>query len=275
MPRWVCFCLLVLPCAAQEKTAQWIRDIEQLGGGRVLIAHVDHDSASNEIRLAQGTENPTLFTEFLQQPAFVRQFMAAQALTVSRQTPEGPQHLIFINTARAAAFKDSEEALIGHELGHAWLRAQGYPAASSVDGPASCLAIHTTDAVQHILIRKELERRGIDAQTSWIHTLDNALDQWKGNPLPATLPACERIQAASQWIDVRLGLAQAEWERKAEYEAQLAGHYPDIERVVAELTDYLSHLDVADKEVNKQALVEVARRLRALATPTTPLKTNQ
>ncbi|MCC7153607.1 MAG: hypothetical protein IT161_03470 [Bryobacterales bacterium] len=273
--RWL-LCLALLPCAAQDVIQDWIREIEQSGGGQVLIARAGYDAEANEIRLAPGTTRPELFAEYLHQLAFVRELMAAQALTVSRQTPEeGPLHLILINTARIAGRRDVEEAVIGHELGHAWLRTLGYPAVAAGNSVANCLAIHATDAVQHILIRKELRRRGIDAETPWIATLNDALDQWKVRPLPAALTPCERIQTASQWVDVRLGLDEARWPRITGYEAQLKTRYPDIEQAVSGLAAYLAGQDVAEKEVNRRALLEAVRRLRALAPPTTPLKTNQ
>lgn len=275
MSRWWPLCLALLPCAAQDVIQDWIREIGESGGGQVLIARVVYDAGANEIRLAPGTARPELFAEYLHQPAFVREFMAAQALTVSRQAPEGPLHLILLNTSRIAGRLDTEEAVIGHELGHAWLRTLGYPAVAASNSVANCLAIHATDAVQHILIRRELHERGIDAETSWIAALNDALDQWKIRPLPATLTACERIQTASQWVDVRLGLDEQRWPRLAEYEAQLKARYPDLEQVVSALAGYLAGQDVAVREVNRRVLLEAVRRLQALAPPTTPLKTNQ
>lgn len=241
----------------------------------MLIARVEHDPETNQIRLAPDTPSPGLFAEFLSQPSFVRQFMASQALTVSRRTPRGEQHLIIINTSRTIAQPDSEEAVIAHELGHAWLRAQGYPAATTREGVPNCLAIHATDVVQHILIRKELRARGFDADRAWIQTLNDALEQWKTRPLPAELPACERIQTASQWVDVRLGLDASRWPRIEEYEALLSARYPAIQQAVSDLAAYLASVNVADKSANRDALVQAVLRLQTLAPLTTPLKTNQ
>jgi hypothetical protein len=262
--------LLCLYAWAGDPIKEWIAEIEAKGG-TVRIARVTYDAAAGTLSIPPDTEGHAEFAAMLRQEEFVRQLVAAQALEATQESKDGPYYLIFLNMDRAADWQGHEDAIIGHELGHAWIKALGYPTLAYSESPSACLAIHTADVVQHILIRGELARRGIDAFPTWIETLDAALTQWKEVPLPEKLTPCDALLTASLWIDVQLGLPAEKWPRRAAFDELLRERYPDMDATVSEIANYLSDRDVTDKAVYREALAFVFRRLREFGAKTANL----
>jgi hypothetical protein len=70
------------------------------------------------------------------------------------------------------------KAVLAHEFGHVWLYAANYPF-PQFEEPDSCIAIQAGDAVQHIIIRDEVRRRGIAYLPYWIGNLERLPRCWE------------------------------------------------------------------------------------------------
>lgn len=262
--------LAVLPAQAGEgAVGAWEAELAKMGA-RVSVARVRFDPATNTLRLPPETEERAAFAVFLRQEEFVKQLLEAQALTVTQREAAGSRNLIFLNMTRAADWEGHEDAILGHELGHVWLRALGYPSPIYQGTQTACLSIHAGDVVQHVLIRRELERRGIDGAAQTVRTLKKAMREFQAG---AELAPCDAIREAALWVDVRLGLPEARWEGRAGFERFMREHFAVLEPAVSDLEGYLRPLDVSDKGVHWEALRWCFERLRAVAVSL--LKTNQ
>ena len=192
--RWI---LIVLACcglSAQTLTPaleNWKRDIEK-AGVPLLIAGIDYDAATHTFSLPPDTEGARLFAGYLQSQDFLLQFQNMYGVMVHhKETREA--YLVMLNKGRASEWKGQEEALLAHEFGHAWIKSRQFPTPVFQPGLAGCLAIHTGDIAQHVLIRKELDARGIDHKTAWIRSLDQAVRQ------PASASRPPDAKATGAW----------------------------------------------------------------------------
>jgi hypothetical protein len=266
--RWLAAFLLAVAAQAQTLSpalSAWRQEIEKQGGGPVLVARVYFDKAENTVTLGEDTPRRELFAQYLKQEEYAAQLQMMFAMTVVHRGPDGPAALILLNMAREAEWRGHEDAVLGHELGHAWIRAQGYAAPIFQPGLAGCLAINTGDIVQHILIRKEMDARGIEHLPFWLKTLDEATQAAAGTKPPPEEDRCVRVRQAEQLVDVRLGLNGVEWPGREAYEKVVARVFPEVEGTVEEIVDYLKDKDVADKDVHRTALAVVFEKLKALA----------
>ena len=271
-----CFALLSLSalplCADSSGDAAVLKWRDELAarGAQVYIARVALDPQTNTLRLPTDTPERASFAAYLKQDEFVRQLMAAQALTVSSRDGNGTRNYIFLNMSRTSDWEGHEDAILAHELGHVWLRALGYPSPIYQGGQTACLSIHAGDVVQHVLIRRETQRRGIDYAAQSIRALEQAMrDYWPSN----TLEPCTAVQEAALWVDVRLGISQARWSRLPQFETFMRRNFATLESAVDDLETYLKPLDLRDKNVHRQALRYAFERFRTLALSL--LKTNQ
>jgi hypothetical protein len=267
------FVLFTLPLRADSSgDAAVLKWREELAarGAQVYIARVALDRQTNTLRLPADTPERASFAAYLKQDEFVRQLLAAQALTVSARDGNGTRNYIFLNMSRASDWEGHEDAILAHELGHVWLRALGYPSPVYQGGQTACLSIHAGDVVQHVLIRRETQRRGIDYAAQSIRALEQAMHDYVPS---STLEPCAAVQEAALWVDVRLGLSQARWPRLPEFESFMRRNFAALESTVDDLAIYLKPLDLEDKNVHRQALRYSFERFRTLALSL--LKTNK
>lgn len=264
--RWILTLLLGVPSLAGTLTPaleQWRKEIEE-SGVPVLVARIGHESSTNTYSLPAGIEGRELFTEYLKQNDFMQQFQHMYGVMVHHKGVR-EAYLIMLNLARADEWAANEEAVLAHELGHAWIKSRKFPAPVFQPGLAGCLAIHTGDIAQHVLIRKELDRRGIDHRTFWRRTLDRAVEESTALGPPADDDRCIRVRQAAELVDVRLGLAGEEWAGREAYEAMVRRLMPEVEPTVREIVNWMNSHDVEAIDQHRQALRVVFDRLKALA----------
>lgn len=257
---------LALPPALE----QWRAEIEAAGGVPVLAAEVEFDPDGRRMRLPEGIAGRELFAHYLRQEEFVRQFMLMRGVMVHHRGWGGEALLVMLNGARRAEWAAHAEALAGHELGHAWLRARRYPEPAPEPGDPPCLAIHAGDIVEHVLIRRELDRRGINhrgyAAQSYAAALA-AMRQWEdgaGLRRPVR-DACLAPRQVALWVDARLGLGAGAWADLELYEAEARRVFPGLEEQVSAIEALLGAAGLDEPGEAKAALEAVAGRLRALA----------
>lgn len=264
---WFIAFTLALPPALE----QWRAEIEAAGGAPVLVAEVEFSADGQQMRLPGDVKGRGLFAEYLKQEDFARQFQLMRGVMVHHQGFDGQAYLVMLNGARRGEWGAHEAALIGHEFGHAWLRAKGYPAPVYQPGVAGCLAIHTGDIVQHVLIRREMERRGIDPAGLWIETLEAGLRgarTWgdgEGTRRATGGDPCLALRQVAEWADVRLGLSAAGWPNLVAYEDEMRRVFPGLEDTVGAVTGAVLGREVADRQQHRAALERVFSLLRALA----------
>lgn len=264
--RWILLLLLAVRLAGQTLTPaldQWKKEIES-AGVPVLLARVEHDASSNTYSLPQGIEGRELFAQYLGQADFLRQFEQMYGVMVHHKG-DRPAYLVMLNLGRVEEWRGYEEAVLGHELGHAWIKSKKFPAPIYQPGLAGCLAIHTGDIAQHVLIRKELARRGIDQTTFWLMTLDKATAKAGELPKPPEHDRCIRVLQARELVDVRLGLEGVDWPGREAYEAMVKRVFPEVEPTAAEIVSYMKQHDMEDVAQHRRALVVVFEHLKALA----------
>lgn len=233
----------------------WQREIEALSTGRIVLVRVETVQPENTLRIAPEFPGRAIVARLLRQEAFVRQFVLAHALNVNYSGEEGVYHFILLNQARAADWEGLETALLAHEYGHIWLAALGYrsPAFSE-----TCLATAVGDIVQHILIREETARRGLDVLAFWKRTHDAWLEREARIAEPPPLDACQRLLLIAEWVDAKLAFAGGGWERRDAYLELLAARHAALRPVVEELTGWLGGRDLWDRSLYQLALHRVA-----------------
>ena len=239
------------------KLEQWRQEIESAGKSRVLIARVNWDREANTMSLSPQTPEPELFANHLRDPEFTRQFQRMHALTASRRDGDRYLFLIFLNRGHIDQWGPFEDALLAHELFHAWFIAQGYPVPVMQPGKAGCISIATLDLVQHVVMRDELKRRGIDHAKYQRRKMEIALEGGQGLNPAQRGDDCQRVSAVSEWVDMRLELGPV-----GEYEAMTERLFPGVAAVGGELTAWLSGRNLRDKVVHREALSFVFYRLR-------------
>jgi hypothetical protein len=264
--RWIVMLLLAAPAVAQTLTPalkQWKTEIET-AGLPILVARVNHNPASNAYSLPDGIEGRELFAEYLGQRDFIEQFQHMYGVMVHHKGIR-EAYLVMLNMSKANEWGADEEAVLAHEFGHAWIKSRKYPAPFYQTGLAGCLAIHTGDIAQHVLIRKELDRRSIDHRTFWLKSLDRAVAQSSAMGPPPEDDRCIRVRQAAELVDVRLGLAGREWAGRDAYEAMVKRLLPEVEPTVAAILDWLRTHDMEDVDQHRQSLRVVFDKLKALA----------
>ena len=245
--------------------AQWKQEIEKESHAPLVIARVYRDRQQNTITLPPDTPQRDIAKSYLMKEEFVRQLMQSYALLISHHGPAGLVNIIMLNMDRKAEWA-SEDAIIAHEMGHVWLKALDYPVPIIQDGPNMCLGIETGDVVQHILIRREMDRRGIDYLEGWRRDLDAALQKLEDEPAESSpTEPCRRLRLAALWLDVRLGLTDATWPNRPRLEAELRTHAAPMLPIVDQIETYLRGVDVASKPVHGEALSFVLERLKLIA----------
>ena len=247
----VCWLLLALPAAAGDAVEAWRRDI----GTAVTIARV----ASGSVEL-DGAFAPAL-AGYLADASIRRELEAAHALTVNHEDASGRTHFILLNMARAGEWAFAEDELLAHELGHVWLAVRGFDAPVFAPGPLACLAVHAGDIPQHVLIRREMRRRGIGDSRYQIRNLATTLAALESGALPDLAP-CQRLQLLSQWLDMRLNLDESAWHGWRPFDRLAADRYPDLARHVAAVEALIRDADLTRREGYLHALRLARQRLQ-------------
>ncbi len=233
----------------------WHREIEALSSGQIVLVRVETVQPENTLRLPPDFPGRAVVARLLRQEAFVRQFVLAHALNVNYTGEEGAFHFILLNQARAADWEGLETVLLAHEYGHIWLAALGYrsPAFSE-----TCLATAVGDIVQHILIREETARRGLDVLAFWKRTHDAWLERETRVSEPPPLNACQRLLLIAEWVDAKLAFAGGGWEQRDAYLELLTARHEELQPVVEELAGWLGGRDLWDRSLYQAALFHVA-----------------
>lgn len=241
----------------------WKAEIEQRNM-EVVVAEARRSAPTAAFSVPADTPRLDILSGYLAMEDFQRQFALMRATTITHRLPERQIAFILLNGDRRPEWERFQEALLAHEFGHAWIRAQLYPAPVFVPGPHACLAVHTGDIVQHVLIRKELDRRGISFRRHWLEDLEGAIPVMEAAQPPPQDDRCARARLAAEWVDVRLGLAAGEWPQQERYERAARRYMPEIVFTVERITSYLRGVDVADRTAHRQALETVFGILKDL-----------
>lgn len=242
----------------------WKAEIEAKGGTPLLVAEVQHQAERNEFTLAGDTPARDLFTEYLKKDQFMRQFSLMYAVMVHHNSPASEAYLILLNGAKRSEWETHQEALLAHEFGHAWLKAQGYPVPILINNEWACLGIHAGNITHHVPIRRELDRRGIDHRTFWFGTMDRAAAQLEQGPPPPETDRCALARQAAQLVDVRLGVKPGEWAGQARYEAAVRLSTPEVVSTVAAVVQYVQSHDMEDRAQHRAAQQFVFEKLQEL-----------
>ena len=229
-----------------EKLAAWKQEIEASGEGRIVLARIHvRDGA---YLLPAGMEERHTLSRFFSQYDFRSQFVRTHALNLNVDYPKRLS-FVLLNMDRVKESQASEEELISHELGHVWLHWRGLRAPALAPGMLGCEAIHTGDIVQHILIRQEQTRRGLESKKGWLADLEKAYQTLSKEPGELTAPSdlCLRLLRLSLVIDIRMGLAEGEWEHREEYIDRLTRTDPLLTDLATRLIRLLSAFDLGNR----------------------------
>jgi hypothetical protein len=258
---WALF--LVCSVVLSPAMADWQREIERVGRIAVVLLRLPANSQTTVLTPPPETPRRDLLTPFTDQNGFVSQFKGAQAMTVNAIGTDGRVSFVLINPLLAGSGA-AEEAVIAHEFGHIWLKAKRHPAPAYTGGEAACLSVHSLDAVQHILIREEMERRRVDWKAPWYSGLEAALRQMESEPgAAAGVGRCQTLGQVAMWVDVALGAG--DWPRRAAFLAAMRRRFPPIVPAAEEITEHLRGVEVADPARHRTALEFVFDRMKRLA----------
>jgi hypothetical protein len=249
-----------LPARGQDlppRLEEWRREIEADGRVRLLVGRVNWDREANTLSLAPQTPEPELFARHLRSAEFAAQFRRVHAVTASERNGDRFLFLVFLNRGYLSQWGAYEEALLAHELFHAWFIAQRYPVPVAQPGKAGCLSVATLDLVQHVVMRDELKRRAIDHAKYQRRKREIAVEEEMAKPGGANGDACARVSAVSEWVDMRLELGV-----DGEYEAMMRRRFPGVAEVGGEVAAYLSGRNLRDRAAHREALSFVFYRLR-------------
>ena len=200
-------------------------------------------------------------------PSFEELFRVAQALSLNPKDPLAPFQYILINDEIAARDAAGVEGVIAHELGHLWIKSQGFATAQFVPGKAACLSVVSGDMVQHAVIRHEMDRRRIHWRPAWIRETEPALRQLEkdvGRPQDK-VPVCQKLAQILLWVDVELGLTVKDWPMRDRFLELMAKRFPEAVRIAEPLADGLRNAQLLDKPVHRASLVNVFEVLRNFA----------
>jgi hypothetical protein len=215
--------------ALSKSLLEWKKEIEAKGGGKLIAVRVYTDPLRNEISLPADTEQRAILRRYFLDESFRGLLAGAHSLSVNYGGSEGKYHFVLLNMALAEQWSGQEEAVLADEFGHAWLSAQGYGAPDYRPGAEACVGVQAGNVVQHVLIREELERRGIRWREHWLRTLEPALEKLEsGTAVPlAALPPCERLAQLALWVEVRMSLSAELWQNFSRFQQVMSKRYPE------------------------------------------------
>lgn len=250
-----------------ERLAEWKAEIEAVRASRVVLARIYTDRERNEIILPADADERPLLRQYFLNPAFLAEFVHMHAANLTHIEQDRLVHFVLLNMARAEEWGAEEEAVIAHEFGHIWLFVNNYPAPAFEGRSDSCVAIQAGDAVQHVLIRDQMRRRGIDFNPYWVRNLRVQLEALEnaGPEAFRSLPVCRQVAMLTQWVDVRLGLSAESWEEFDRYEAAMERSFPHLKEPAAEIAGMLEGAELSEPEAYTAALRAVLLKMSVLA----------
>lgn len=192
----------------------WKQETEALLGGPVV-----------EVRVAPGASYPPLLLEILQNASLPELLARAHALSIQYRGAAGNTHFILLNSTFESDWGPHKDALLAHEIGHAWLNASGYLSPPFRNGPDACVPVLAADILQHILIREQAVRRGIDMDGYWLGNLNRTLEGFES---PAPLTPCERLTQLTHYMDAQLGFTAGRWPPLPRFRSAFATRYPQL-----------------------------------------------
>lgn len=243
---------LQLPITLPAPVERWKAEIESRNFSKIEILRIPGDTGSGEDR--------KVLMSYFNKADFAESFSRSQALTFRYELAGRSRSLILLNMSRMQQTQNSADALIAHELGHIWLASLGLLPPLYEPGPDSCLAVHYGDIVQHILLRAENDRRGIDWRPAYSRDYTAAYEQLRQlTPSADKGDACFRVQRLSLIVDVREGFAPGAFPARDAYVELLANQDRDAEAIAIELLEQLDGKLTLEKADYETAL-ELAKR---------------
>jgi len=229
-----------------ERLQKWQAEIAALDRGKLVLARVYVRNGA--YILPDDVEERDLLVRFFGQYEFRSQFVRTHAININVDTPK-PVSFVVLNMDRMKESGVSEEEFLSHELGHAWLHQRNLRAPALVPGMLACEAIHTGDVVQHVLIRREQARRGIDYKKGWVGDLEKAYQALKKAPAETAPPAdlCLRLHRLSLLVDLAMGLEAEDWPNRSAYAARLTAGDPLLAELVQRQVRLLSALELENR----------------------------
>ncbi len=255
--------MLAAAIALSAALLSWKAEIESKGVA-VVVAVAEKEEASGRFSVPPDTPRREFLEPWLASPDFAGQFALMQATMVYQRAPGGDVAFVLLNGAWRSSWEGHEEAMLAHEFGHVWLKAEKFPSPVFVPGPHACIAIHTGDIAQHVLIRKEMERRGIDYRRQWLGGLERAISLMETAAPPPEDDRCARARLAAEWVDVKLGLEPGAWPAQPRYEAAARRYMPEVVSTVERIAGYVRSHDMNDRTRHREALVAVFEMLKDL-----------
>ncbi len=235
-----------IPFGLPAALAEWKAEIETRTSNRIEIIRIPGDPLPAEDR--------DVLYSYFNRPDFAESFSRAQAITFRYETEGRSRSLILLNLPRMQRTQNTSAALIAHELGHLWLDSLGLPSLEYEPGPKACLAIHTGDIVQHILLRAENDRRGIPWRPSYERDYTAASDSLLREPTTGAGDDCLRAQRLSLMIDLRTGFEPKSFAAREEYLEALARQDREAEAIAIELIEEFDGKLMLEKSAYEWAL---------------------
>lgn len=252
----VALSLILASPLVPEAIESWRADLQREFGVRIPVLWIG-------ARVEGDQEGFDLAARQMASESFRAQFRLMQAATITETLETGSRYLIAVNEAWRPFWQGHEAALLGHEFGHVWLRLRRLPAPAYSGSESSCIAIHTGDVVQHILIRAEMDRRGIDHRALLMKSMDESAAAMAEGARPGD--SCAWVRQAALWVDARLGLKSADWPGRDNYERLGKKLFPESEAAASRIIRLVEGKDLDDRFVHRQALIDVFGELKELA----------
>lgn len=259
---------LALAVGLTPQLEAWRAEIERVGAMKTHILSLRAGAAGSLLELPADTPEREILAPFAGNANFAGQFRGAQALSVQTKRPGTGEAVSFVLVnPELAGEGEALEAVLAHELGHLWLKAQRYPTPAYSGGESACLAIHAGDAVQHVLIREEMEKRGVHWRGPWIASLEQALGAMEADRgKPRVTPGrCQALGLAGLWVDAALSLDGETWPRFGAFFESVRERFPEVAPVADQVVKRLRGMELRDKGVHREAVREVYERFRQLA----------
>ena len=241
------------------KLVKWRDEIEATGNGKVILARVYTDKKRGLVHLPRDAGQRAILVRYFRNKNFLRQFLSNYATTINYRGKEGKFSFILLNMGRSSEWGVHENAVLAHEFGHVWLYVHNYASPVFEGNRDSCIGVFAGEAVQRVLVREEIERRGIPYREFWISQLDQVLKHLQQGDGPAfdQMPICTKMAQIVLWLDVRLGLSPKVWKNYDPFLKAMAHRYPLLKQFTGELYQRLRSADLHDPKHYQRTMENV------------------